>query len=96
MGNVKRAAHVRKFDEDLAAVRDEYAQINKLNDSIKELDAETRAITSQDTGDDVDYGELKSIQKKREMLDKEIARVVTAIVQRLLPQISAYRRYIPR
>ena len=89
MGNVKRAAHVQKFNEDLAAVRDEYAQINKLNDSIKELDAETRAITSQDAGDEVDYDELKTIQKKREMLDKESARVVTAIVQRLLPQISA-------
>jgi len=89
MGNVKRAAHVQKFNEDLAAVRDEYAQINKLNDSIKELDAETRAITSQDAGDEVDYDELKRIQKKREMLDKESARVVTAIVQRLLPQISA-------
>ena len=86
--NVKRAAHIRKFDEDLAAVRDEYAQINKLNESIKELDDETRAITNDLTGDTVDFDALKAIQKKREMLDQEVARVFTAILSRLLPQIS--------
>ena len=64
--NVKRAAHIRKFDEDLAAVRDEYAQINKLNESIKELDEETRAITNDLTGDTVDFDALKAIQKKRD------------------------------
>ena len=89
MGNVKRAAHIQNFNEAIAAVRVEYAQINTLNDSIRELDVETRAITSQNAGDEVDFDELKRIQKKREMLEKENTRVVTAIVQRLLPQISA-------
>ena len=91
MGNVKRAAHIRKFDEDLAAVCGEYAQINTLNHSIKELDEETRAVTSDVSGDDVDFDRLKGIQKKREMLDKEVTRVYmyNAIVSRLLPQVSA-------
>ena len=66
----------------------EYEKVNKLNEIVKGLDAQASVYTNVDSGENIEYDELESIQQKRDNIDKEIARatVTAAIVLALNSQ----------
>ena len=80
MTGATRKACIIRFDNQIKGVIGEYEKVNKLNDIVKDLDAQTSACTNVDNAENIEYDELSTIQEKRKNIDTEISRATAAIV----------------
>ena len=88
MTGATRKACILRFDNQIKGVIGEYEKVNKLNDIVKDLDAQTAACADVDSAENVEYDELSQIQEKRKNIDTEISRATASIVAVLNTQAA--------